>query len=669
MAAQDLQALLAAHEKQLYVLAQREAIVEDARRCAFGAKAIPVPPPEKLISGKLEWLDRGSHRVKLSYGKDNLADFAVEEGEHFEVLVHPLAFANDYEITMRGKGGAGYAGLWFDRIGDDYTMWSSGAHVDGGYLPALLAHYEGGKIVRKFREGQPEVGAYVCRFVVADREILYYENDQKKVAQKLARKKRPFGSFAVTRAFDEIEIKGTLEPGWLQGVTDQFVAERRAEFEKDWRPKEHLPEWLFEKPAGKTARPKYGRSIPGVGVLSVSDEFERVLDAYKEAKWREVRAVLAKAPADSVPPLTHAFVDATAAWQLGNLVDALAVSERALGLAPEDSRVRLLRIDILDDARRRADALALARQTAEDDPGDVQAQERLVVLLLRQGDAEGAERHVRDVKIRHGLWQQMQSLDQMLAMRRRGPAWTRTFTYTSANYEVSSDIDQKRCSDAASILESSLTRLKAQFGQIKEEQSKTRFRVFLFAGEQGYKDYCAKILGDAPSHTAGLYSPVLKQLLIWNVQKREDMDRTIRHESFHQYLDRVLVEPPVWFNEGMAEFWETAKYEGGLLQGGQVRRDHVALLIRSKKDLVPLAQFVHGARSDFYANAQLRYAQAWALVHFLRKGPSGWQKLFPKVWTALRGDAPLREAIDGAFAGVDWPRFETEFWEHLRNLK
>ena len=54
----------------------------------------------------------------------------------------------------------------------------------------------------------------------------------------------------------------------------------------------------------------------------------------------------------------------------------------------------------------------------------------------------------------------------------------------------------------------------------------------------------------------GLYSPALKQLLIWNQPNRKKMLETVRHEGFHQYLDGVMSDPPPWLNEGLAMYYE-----------------------------------------------------------------------------------------------------------------
>jgi hypothetical protein len=218
------------------------------------------------------------------------------------------------------------------------------------------------------------------------------------------------------------------------------------------------------------------------------------------------------------------------------------------------------------------------------------------------------------------------------------------------------------------VLEESLVNLKSQFVWIKDDKSLGRFRVFLFAGEAGYSQYCMQILGTAPAHTAGLYSPILKQLLIWNLPKREEMEKTIRHEGFHQFLDRALVDPPTWFNEGMAEFWETARRDNDRFTGGQPRPDHVATLLQDRQQLPRLRDFVHGSAADYYAHADQRYPHGWALVHFLRKGPAQYQKLFPAVWEALRADSSMRAAMDKAFAGVDWDKFESDFWSYVGQM-
>jgi hypothetical protein len=106
------------------------------------------------------------------------------------------------------------------------------------------------------------------------------------------------------------------------------------------------------------------------------------------------------------------------------------------------------------------------------------------------------------------------------------------------------------------------------------------------------------------------------------------------------------------------------------MQGGQVRADHIATLMRSKKALPKLRDFVYGGDTTSTVYAQLRYAQAWALVHFLRKGPPG---RTPRASTSCGAScAPAKSHARRAgrgVRGVDWDKLERDFWQHLASLK
>lgn len=82
-----------------------------------------------------------------------------------------------------------------------------------------------------------------------------------------------------------------------------------------------------------------------------------------------------------------------------------------------------------------------------------------------------------------------------------------------------------------------------------------------------------------------------------------------------------------------------------------------------------LKDFVYGSRSDFYAKASLRYAQAWSLIHFLRESDIANSERFDKLWEALRTVGSTRAALDSTFAGVDWEQLESDWWQHLRSLR
>ena len=66
------------------------------------------------------------------------------------------------------------------------------------------------------------------------------------------------------------------------------------------------------------------------------------------------------------------------------------------------------------------------------------------------------------------------------------------------------------------------------------EHRSAHYHVFLFSGEAGCRRYLGELVGDLPPRFTGLYQPLLRQLVIWNLPTRDQMMRTIRHEGFHQ---------------------------------------------------------------------------------------------------------------------------------------
>jgi tetratricopeptide (TPR) repeat protein len=678
--------LLEQHKERLYVLAQKDAIVADCELCSFWCQAA-VPKVQDLLSGRIDAYSPGSSHLKIRYQRDNMADW--EQGD--TLWVHPLVFAGSYTITIND---AHYPAdnsslrVVFDLDDASYYVADFGfPPFDQGrtrvWLPPSIQRVEGKQRTEidkrdtsAAKPGQPFTAQ--VRVTKASVEMVY---DRKSVLKGKRVRGDSFGQVALfPGSFEEVTLEGDIEPSWLQGLIDQKLAGMRAEFTGRFRAQEVLPKWLFVAPKVERTLPKEddlascARSAQGRAVLAqlVRGEFDAALQRLGELGDDDFEAG------------HRTLLIGLCNYRRGDAEAAQAAAAQALAALPSSTHARVLQAEVWIALHRSGEALALLRQAVADDPGDHEATTALFTALMRDGRVDDAARLVRDAKCRHGLWEEMRELDTMLAMRRRGPAWPKRFSYQTQHYVVYSDIDRKVCAEATRLLENAYVNLEGQLGwlvaapaaagqqaagpQVGGQQFE-RFEVYLFAGESGYQEYNKHILGSAVPHTAGLYSPVLKQLLIWNLPKREDMARTIQHEGFHQYLDRAMDDPPVWFNEGMAEFWETAQRENGALQGGQVRKDHIATILRGKQQLLPLREFVYGSRADFYRFAQLRYAQGWALVHFLRKGPPQNQKLFKALWDALRQrDLGTRAALDRAFAGVDWQKFEADFWAYVGTL-
>ncbi len=665
-----LEELVRGHGEQGYVKARREAILQDHSQCAFLA-AVRVPPPQELIRGELLQYTPATGKVKLRYTPDRLADFPGEGAYR----IHPLVFAGPYTITVSGSYPTGGDTLQVlcevqpdSFLIADFGYAADKRHSHATYVPASLWLGEGERkpVTVESRESPAIMGARYQALVRVTNTQVEMHLDKKKVITR--KREGPFGGFGIDRnAFTELVVEGTIEPAWLQGAADDHLAKAREDFMVRYRPAADLPDWLLRLPDGTPTAPRHQDEIPGVRGGD-RDDLAPILQSLGEQNFTGALRAIDQLAADTLQPVTLHFLRGLLRQRLGDPQGAVAALEQALALQPDFTGTRCLLADAFWDLRQQQRSLELLQQALADDPGELAVYERLVPLLLRRGEIDAAERVVRHGKAQHNLWNELRGLDTTLTMARRGPSWPRRITYQAAHYEIHSDIDRKICYQASVVLEEIYRNLKAQLGGVKDDASTPRFQVFLFSGEAGYQDYCKAILGDAVPHTAGLYSPVLKQLLIWNVPTREQMERTIRHEGFHQYLDRVMTDPPVWFNEGMAEYYENGQRVRGQFDGGQVNDSHLKVLAQRPR-LLSLHEFVYGNRGDFYRSAGYRYPQAWAVVHFLRRSSGPNQKRFQALWDALRAGMPTRDALDKAFQGVDWAELDREFWTYVQGLR
>ncbi len=110
--------------------------------------------------------------------------------------------------------------------------------------------------------------------------------------------------------------------------------------------------------------------------------------------------------------------------------------------------------------------------------------------------------------------------------------------------------------------------------------------------------------------------------------EKEDTFGTIFHEYVHSLLNTTFgkSQVPPWFNEGLAEYYQTfAILDDQKVQLGRLQDNHLLLLQQTK--LIPLKDFFAITNYSLHRNGNhsrsIFYAQAWALIHFLIQGNGG----------------------------------------------
>lgn len=673
-------ALLERHRGAAYVTARRAEILEDLRRCAF-QRSLVDPDPSSLVSGTFRTCDLATGRVEIRYTPEGLEDFEMTPDGAF---VHPLVFSGPVTITMRGDDYAGReAGIRLfvgvnGEVGYDVVFGWPPRSVGGKrtWVPMSVGRVDrNGRRQLAVAPSRARPGRrFTARVVVEGTRIEAWLDGRRLIRVQAREPVRGRVGFAPS-PFDELVLEGTANPAWIQGRLDAWRERRRREFEETYVASQHAPRWLVETESadGETpaATPPGGallrRLLPDRIERRQVEDLNRAIGLLNARRYREALRHVAGLDATRVPVATRSYLLALAEMHLGRLRDALAHARAVLRVEPDFVDGRTLEAAILLRMRRRDDALARYRDLVAEFPDDAGAAQNLALLLLRDGDPDGAADVVRRARRAHARGADLDALERMLVMARRGPAWHRMHEAVSRHYRVRSDIDRRTCQEAARVLEEAYVAFQNRL--VRAPIGDRRFRVYLFSGRSGYLRYCRRILGEVRMHTSGLYSPTLKQLLVWNLPDREEMLRTVRHEGFHQYLDTVMEEPPPWFNEGMAEYYEAAEVRGGVLRTGRLQAEHVAYLRAHRDELRSIEELVALDAETFYGTARASYAESWALVHFLRHSSRRNAWLFRRIFDALRvpGRSP-GEAFRAALAGVDLADLEKEFRAYVDSL-
>jgi hypothetical protein len=116
--------------------------------------------------------------------------------------------------------------------------------------------------------------------------------------------------------------------------------------------------------------------------------------------------------------------------------------------------------------------------------------------------------------------------------------------------------------------------------------------------------------------------------------------RTAMHELMHDLLRQTESAPPLWLEEGLAEYFSNARVEGDRVVAGDPIREHVALLQR--RIPMTLAQLFAVKAETPEGTSTPFYAQSWATVSWLIGADQ--QAFFPFLRDVEHG-TPIADAL------------------------
>jgi len=174
-------------------------------------------------------------------------------------------------------------------------------------------------------------------------------------------------------------------------------------------------------------------------------------------------------------------------------------------------------------------------------------------------------------------------------------------------------------------------------------------KVFIFQTEDQFKEFMSRTHPEFPNRRAFFFKNDTEMGIYawWGRRVGEDL----RHEVTHGYLHSVVPNLPLWLDEGLAEYYETARGSHGK------NESHIFLLNEAfrrkewKPDLLQLERL-----TDPASMTKLQYAESWLWIHLLLEGADARPKIVQDQlarWRMSAESSPLSQFIDKEFDSIE----------------
>lgn len=191
--------------------------------------------------------------------------------------------------------------------------------------------------------------------------------------------------------------------------------------------------------------------------------------------------------------------------------------------------------------------------------------------------------------------------------------------------------------------------------------------VIVFKSDESYRPFKPN------PNVAGYFQPgrdVNYITLTTELHGEQDPFNVIFHGYTHLLINNTTPNVPLWFNEGLAEYYSTFSIsEDTKVVLGSPISNHVFLLRENK--MLPLRTLFQVDEKSAYYNERdkqsIFYAESWALIHYLVLGKEG-QRLtqMSHFLNLMSTGTPMEAAFQQAFA-MTFEAMEKELREYIKH--
>ena len=216
-----------------------------------------------------------------------------------------------------------------------------------------------------------------------------------------------------------------------------------------------------------------------------------------------------------------------------------------------------------------------------------------------------------------------------------------------------------------------LVRMREAIGRITQLKVRSAIptNVYVFRDSASFAPYRDAALGRRASISGLFLGNEQANFILLDADAPGGIDRVVYHELTHYFVKNTLAGLPLWFHEGIAEYYSTFSAHGDSVDLGIPVKEHV-LWLRDEQ-LIPLAQLFAMDTSDKDYNEGSRqgvfYAESWALMHYLLAGNPQRHDQLPKFLALLNAKQPADQAFQQAF-NVTFDDMERELKGYVRRF-
>lgn len=246
------------------------------------------------------------------------------------------------------------------------------------------------------------------------------------------------------------------------------------------------------------------------------------------------------------------------------------------------------------------------------------------------------------------------------------PAWAVTFEHKTRHYVVMSNASRHFTDSCARSAEAMRALFASAFPPPAPEDREAS-RIVIFNTREEFTAF------GAPPASLGFYAPASRTVYLFDHVNPAVTRRVLLHEGFRQYAHLLLTDPPPWLETGMAQYFETAEWDGDDLKAGAPgpRLRSLAKLMKQGASC-ELPSFMlmreRAFHNPFAAGRNASCAAGFA--HFFMHGKGGiYRKNLVAYVAALRAGDDHSTAYDKAFGAISWDELKSQWFDHIADIE